>query len=619
MKRLASIILFISLYCICMALNSHVPVLERRININMQSQSIEQVLTEIAHQADFAFSYNPEAIGAAQSTSINIENQTVRYALNLLFADEVSYRERGKFLILQQAKKPKKNTPSVVEGYLYNDMGEILADATVYSPGSVTAVNTDEFGYFRIEIDAKDTIGPVLASKKGYHDAMLMPLPGRSEFVQLQLPPHNEQLAAIDSNGTPAVYPSFLINRNMKVAAENIGQSLQRTVQFSLAPHIGTNSLLSGTTSNMFSFNLIGGYTESVTVLELGAFMNIVRYDAGVVQGAGFSNYVGRNSKGIQGAGFANHVGGNFNGVQGAGFMNNVAQNASGLQSAGFSNTTRQNFKGLQAAGFANHTGGNMHGLQAAGFGNNTGGNITGVQAAGFSNRTGKSVNGVQAAGALNAGKKIEGAQLAGIINIADTLNGAQIAGIINIAGTLNGFQLGLINIADTCTGVPLGLFSFVAKGYNRFEVYTGETFHANVAYRGGVRKLHNIIMAGVQLNNTDNTPLYTFGLGMGSNLGKGPRISYDLDLTFRQVAYGSHFSNINMLYSAGFGVEWKTTKSTALFAGLSYNLYLTDASSVYFDNIFSNIPPYTISNERFDENNALMSWIGFKAGIRLF
>jgi hypothetical protein len=650
MKAPIAILLLVLLHFFVQAQSQQLPLLERKVSINMQNMPIEKVLTEVAKQAEITFSYNPDAVGASITVSVHFESQSVRFVLNHLFGGEVDYRQKGKFLILQQKKQSKNNKPSVIEGYLLDAQGAGLADATVYSSSLQAAVNTDEFGYLRIEVDAKDTALEVRFSKKGFEDALLMPVAGRNTFVNLSLPEDNAvRLMPADTVSKPDVLPSRFLSRELLKATENITETFQRTIQFSLFPHVGTNLLFSGTTSNLFSFNLFAGYVQSVKVLELGGFMNMVRYDAGIFQGAGFANYVGRNTTGFQGAGFANHVGGNVFGFQGAGFMNHVRGNTTGFQGAGFSNLTQKDHEGFQGAGFVNHTGGNMTGVQGAGFANHVKGEMNGFQGAGFLNRTGKDMLGVQAAGAinlvlhikgaqlsgtgymaasvmgvqatgvLNVAGKVKGAQLAGVVNVADSISGVQGSGVINRARYVKGVQLGLINISDTCVGVPIGLVNIVKRGHNSFELYATETFAANIAFRSGTRALQWIYMVGVDPQTLDATPLYTFGLGLGTTFGKGKKLNYDLDLLAQQIASGPITDEINMLYRAGLGVDWKFSQKVSLFAGLTYNLYIVDSSTENYTNIFSKLPPFTLSNVEYSPNRNLKTWIGFKAGLRLY
>ncbi len=604
------LLLLFSLTVFCQS--KPVPLLEHRVTIEMQEETIEAVLTEISRQAEATFSYSPEALNASKKISLSVDKQTVRFALNALFEGSVSCRERGKFIILQPVKE-KKEKPVVVEGYLTNSQGNLLADATVYNAEFKTAVTTNEYGYFRLELNPKKSPDTLKISKRGFEDALLMPVTGKTTFVNLALP-GNENKSAIDSS---VFFPPKLVSHKLQVNSSNVKETFNRIFQLSFVPHVGTNSLLSGSTSNLFSLNILGGYVESVKVFEAGGLINIVRRDAGVCQFSGLGNFVG----------------GKFNGIQASGLLNVTRKNFKGVQSAGISNTTGGNFNGVQASGIMNLTLGNLNGTQFSGLLNSTRRKCTGVQASGIMNyapevkgaqitgilNIAKKTEGLQLSGILNQSRKCKGAQITGIINVADTLKGAQISGTINRARYIKGVQLGVVNIADSCSGAQIGLFNICRKGYHQIDIYATESFYTNIAYRGGTKHFYTILMAGYDPRTVGNSALYTFGAGFGTSFGKKPKLNYDVDLLSQQVSLGSINEGINMLYRLGFGVNYKMARNIALTLGLTYNFYVVDSSSPDYETTFSKLPPYFISNETPGTNRNLKTWIGFKAGIRLF
>jgi hypothetical protein len=605
------LLLLLSLTSICQQKTASV--LERRITIEMKEETIEAVLTEISRQAETTFSYSPESLNASRKISISVERQTVRFVLNTLFEGSVSCRERGKFIILQQVKE-KKEKPAIVEGYLTNAQGNLLADATVYNAEYKTAVTTNEYGYFHLELNPKNAPDTLKISKHGFEDALLMPVPGKTTFVNLALPGDSKNNSSTDSS---YFFPPRLVSHKLQVNSSNVKETFNRVFQLSFVPHVGTNNLLSGCTSNLFSLNILGGYVESVKVLEAGGLINIVRRDAGVCQFSGLGNFVG----------------GKFNGLQASGLLNVTRKNFSGFQSAGISNTTSGNFNGLQASGIMNLTLGNLNGAQFSGLLNSIKQKCTGLQASGIMNyapevkgaqitgilNVAKKTNGVQLSGIMNQSKKCSGVQISGIFNRADTLKGAQITGLINRAKYIKGVQLGVVNIADSCSGAQIGLFNVCRKGYHQIDIYATETFFTNIAYRGGTKHFYTILMAGYDPRTIGNSALYTFGAGFGTSFGNKPKLNYDVDLISQQVSLGSMNEEINMLYRLGFGVNYKLTSAIALTLGLTYNFYMADSSSPDYETTFSKLPPYFISNESAGTNRNLKTWIGLKAGVRLF
>lgn len=660
MKRLSLIVCLLLWMAGLWAQSSKIPILERTVTLHTKNQSIETVLAELGRQADISFSYSPDAIGSDEMIAVKADHQTIRTVLFDMFQGSVSVKTRGKFVILQPAKQLKGNTPAVIEGYLTDTQGEKLADATVYSPVLQTAVTSDQYGYFRIEVDAADSAREVKVTKRGYEDVFLMPVSGKTTFVQLELP--DKTTSPPDS--LIRFYPEGLVNRKMQAAAENVDESFNRLIQVSLLPIIGTNSLLSGKTSNQISLNLIGGYVENVEVLELGAGINIVRHDAGVFQAAGFANYVGRNSQGFQGAGFSNFVGGSVSGLQSAGFGNVTWRDLSGFQGAGFANYAGGNLMGFQGAGFYNHTHGTLSGfqgagftnvsvkgflgIQSAGFMNFAGGESSGFQGAGFLNSSGRNFSGIQGSGFMNLARQIKGAQLAGVLNVsknisglqasgllnlasrikgvqistifnrADTVSGVQISSVLNRARSVRGAMIGLINIADNCSGASIGLFNFIRNGVNQTEFYTTETFDFNIAHRAGSSALYTIWAGGLNRAATLDSVVYAFGLGLGTTVYSGRRLRCDADVLAQQLGFGTVLGNLNMLYQTDLSLSLLLSRKVAFFAGVSYNFYLVDTTLSAYATVFSQLPAYTLSETNPAGNLNLKTWVGFKAGLRL-
>lgn len=590
----------------------NLPPMERRTSLAMENETIEKVLTKLGQQTEISFSYNPDAIKSSEKISIDIHNETVRLALSKIFEGEMKYRERGTFIIIQPSKNEKNK--ATIEGYLTNNEGERIRNATIYSEAHNTAVATDEYGYFKLEVKTQDTLQDVKIRKKGYADLKITPIPGKPSFVQLSMPASEE--IVLQTPSAPIHNPLGIVRNKLLTSSENIDETIRRVAQISLLPHLGTNNLLAGNTSNMLSFNILGGFTESVEVFEAGAVLNIVRKDAGVCQAAGIANYVGGNFRGMQAAGVLNNVNGNFNGAQLSGIGNRIGGNLDGVQAAGVYNYTSGNFCGFQAAGIANITRKDFTGLQAAGI-ISFAKSINGVQISGIADLA-TQIDGAQISGVLNHTSKGKGLQIAALFNNADSLSGVQISGLINRAGIIKGVQIGIVNIADSCAGTPIGFFNFIRKGYNHIDIYATETFLANVAYRGGTRHFHTILMFGYAPQSVGSNMLYTYGIGSGTSFGNDQKLSYDLDFIAQNVAMGNNTDEINMLYRLGFTANYPIAKKVSLNFGLSYNFYLVDSTTPQYESTFSTLSPYSISDEPLGANRNLKTWIGLKVGIRL-
>lgn len=351
-----------------------------------------------------------------------------------------------------------------------------------------------------------------------------------------------------------------------------------RPFQISFIPFFGTNGAQSGEFINCFSLNILAGYSGGVNGFELGGLVNMDRYDVNACQIAGIGNLVAGSTRGFQCGGIFN-LSRQMTGSQVAGILNR-ATDANGVQISGLTNLAEQ-------------------------------GRIT--QIAGLTNAT-RGTSRVQIAGLSNTCSKNEAIQIAGLANIAKEA-GNQISGLVNIATHVKGVQIGVINIADTCDGIPIGVINIVKNGYRRFEVSADEFFQANLAYRSGVMPFHTIVTAGIQPYKLV-APLWTYGGGIGTSRQISEKMMIDCDVTFHHVIKQA-YSNNNHLYRLYIGMEQLLGAKAAISIGVTYNFLATNLRQVNYESRYSDITPYSFTNESFGHTN-LKTWAGFKIGLRL-
>lgn len=135
------------------------PILERTISVSATGEKTVSVLNRIAQEGKFSFSYNASIISPEQVTTVEATNKTVREALNEIFKGTINYKEKNNHLILTKAPAKSVNSATtvvVISGYVEDaETKEKVPDASVYDKESVTAVVTDEYGYFRMKLDKK--------------------------------------------------------------------------------------------------------------------------------------------------------------------------------------------------------------------------------------------------------------------------------------------------------------------------------------------------------------------------------------------------------------------------------------------------------------------------------
>lgn len=611
MIRNLYVLIFLLLSLRLFSQTDKIPLLERDVTICANGVTAQSVLTAIAQQADFVFSYSPSVIPQG-NVSICIEHQPVRVVLNTLFNGAIDYSTRGKYIILKKSKVDTvQNAKKIVEGYIIDSKtGERITDASIYDKEQMLSAITNKYGYFKLlEVPKGSENIQLHLSKQGYADTLVVPTKKDKDFFNIKLTakPIFEKTKSsefiesplLDSVSNRSWLPSWLLTQPIRIHVRNVSDTLFKSVQISFLPFISTNKLLTANTANDISINILAGYTQEVRKFEVGGILNIVRKD---VKSAQFS-------------GVGNIVGGSFKGVQAAGIFNIVRDSLRGAQLAGIGNILEGSFTGLQSAGTFNICN-TFNGLQLSGI-LNFSTEFAGAQIAGIFNKSRVS-DGLQLSGIINTTRKIRGYQITGVANMTNYIKGTQVAGLLNIATCFDGYQIGTVNIADTCDGIPFGFFSFVKKGYHKLEFSFDEMRVTGASFRTGVKLFHNIFSVGIN-PSFSRTSLWTYGYGLGTSIGNPDKTLWDIDLSSNRFIKDNNWSSENVLYRFYTGIDWHISKKTSIAAGLTYNFLVTNRNETDFNNSISNLIPYTISNSNSGSNSNLKTWLGGRIAIRFF
>ncbi len=356
-----------------------------------------------------------------------------------------------------------------------------------------------------------------------------------------------------------------------------------RAAQVSFLYPIGSNGIISGKYSNVFSFNILSGYNGGVNGFELGGLVNIDR----------------KNMNGLQIGGLTNVVFGNVNGLQLGGLVNH-ARNVTGAQISGLVNTSLGSVDGTQIGGIINYVLDSINGAQIGGIANisTTSHNVNGTQIGGIAN--------------LSLGK-MNGSQISGIINVANKINGFQI-GLINVGVKVAGMQIGLINISDSLKGVPIGLISISRNGLFHVDVFNSDFSNINASVRLGSNAFYNIFSIGVSPNTTDGNR-YSFGYGIGTHINISKKFFTNIDA----LAWNVHYNNfndwstgINMINQLRILPGFQITKGIGLYAGPCLNV------EVLHDSYNSAVKSH-LYNGHGGGTTGVNGWIGWTAGLQFF
>ncbi|MDP4206979.1 MAG: TonB-dependent receptor, partial [Bacteroidota bacterium] len=132
-----------------------------KLTLNMQENSIKEVLQRIESQTEFRFIYENERINLDKRVNVNVKNQTVEQILNYLFKNEgvnYSITERNLILINPVERQHKMNSAAVsqgqqekgIKGKVTNAQGDPLAGVTVAVKGTTNGTVTDINGEYTL-------------------------------------------------------------------------------------------------------------------------------------------------------------------------------------------------------------------------------------------------------------------------------------------------------------------------------------------------------------------------------------------------------------------------------------------------------------------------------------
>jgi len=348
------------------------------------------------------------------------------------------------------------------------------------------------------------------------------------------------------------------------VAQENT--SLQtRKAQITFAYPIGSNGIEAPDYSNNFSFNILYGLNGGANGFELGSILN---YNKGEVIGfqlAGVANLTTDNSKGFSLSGVANICNGNTSSVGISGVLNYSKKMSGGFQVAGVSNVCSDSASGLFLSGVLNYSKQNSKGFQ-----------------------------------------------MSTINYTAEKFTGFQL-GVVNYARELNGIQLGVVNILnDSGKALPIGVLSIVKNGFFEFELTGGEVIYSNLNYKMGVERFYTIFKAGYSYYK--NNPVYSYGIGFGSNISISEKHKLNVDLSSNTIVYNNRWDGeLDLLNKADFNYKYNVSRNLSLLVGPSFNVYISKEK--VGDGYGSLNIPYTIYKNEWTSGKIYM-WIGFNAGL---
>lgn len=177
-RRIPAVMNFVLLFsCLC-SFNAFASVYsqEKKLSLDVKSQTIKDILYQIENQSDFRFIYEAGKINLDKKISLHVKEQSVEAILKLIFGQEkVRYEiTENNFILINPSGTAKKSMAQSgtsapkkkITGLVTDVNGEPIIGANVVEKGTTNGIITDIDGKFTLEV-ALDAV--IQISYIGYH------------------------------------------------------------------------------------------------------------------------------------------------------------------------------------------------------------------------------------------------------------------------------------------------------------------------------------------------------------------------------------------------------------------------------------------------------------------
>ena len=195
LKKTLSIMRLTTLFSIACSLQISASVYsqETKLSLDVNNQTIKEVLFKIEKQSGFRFIYESEKVNLNKKVSVHVKEQTVETILKRLFEQEgIKYEiTENNFILINPSTKNEKAAPSsqavlqkknLVKGVVTDENGEPIIGANVVEKGTTNGTVTDLDGKFTMEVSEN---GVLQISYIGY--AMTELRPGKEANLNVKL------------------------------------------------------------------------------------------------------------------------------------------------------------------------------------------------------------------------------------------------------------------------------------------------------------------------------------------------------------------------------------------------------------------------------------------------
>ncbi|HEY5825247.1 MAG TPA: SusC/RagA family TonB-linked outer membrane protein, partial [Cyclobacteriaceae bacterium] len=142
--------------------------LEKKVSIHVEQESIKSVLHLIERQAALKFTYQSQLIRSFDPVSLELSEVTVGDALNQLLGPQITYEVLGKQIILKPVLRSTEIISDVegslipqsilVTGQIVDTDGQALPGTNILVKGTSNGTTTDVDGKFSLNVENEDAV-----------------------------------------------------------------------------------------------------------------------------------------------------------------------------------------------------------------------------------------------------------------------------------------------------------------------------------------------------------------------------------------------------------------------------------------------------------------------------
>lgn len=243
LKKILSIMKLTVVFLIAFSLQISASVYSQttKLSLNVQNQSIKDILYLIENQTDFRFIYESGKINLDKKVSVQVREQSVEFVLRQLFNNEgVDYEITENNLILinpspeQLKSAAQEKNRKKITGVVRDQKGEPIIGANVFEKGTTNGTVTDIDGKYSLEV----SMGSLLQISYIGYDSKEIKV-GNSDVVNILLTEDTETLDEVVVIGYGTVKKSDLTGAVGSVQMKDVSQvgitSADRALQGQIA------------------------------------------------------------------------------------------------------------------------------------------------------------------------------------------------------------------------------------------------------------------------------------------------------------------------------------------------------------------------------------------------